>query len=145
MALSSMTDEKVVQTYTLGGRIFRMPKSRLPELIEKALKSGLSFRDIRRRAGNQIPLSTLNSLHKGRSDNPNLTTATICALAKGLGESPSVVFEAVIGRSTIAVKDDSLRQLVEDFAALPARDREELRLTLDMLKAEVLRRLHRDT
>ena len=142
--MSIGTDEKHVQTYTLRSSITRMPKSRLPELIQKVLESGLSFRDIRRRAGNQIPLSTLNSLHKGRVAMPNLTTATILALAKGTGCSPTEVFEATIGRTTIAVKDESLRQLVEDFATLPTRDREELKPILEMLKAEVQRRLDRN-
>lgn len=120
-----------------------MPKSRLPELIQKALDSGLSFRDIRRRSGDKVPLSSLNAFHKGRPAEPNLTTETICALAKGLGESPVTVFEAAIGRSVTGVKDESLRQTLEDFSSLPAKDRDELRLTIEMLKAEIQRRLDR--
>lgn len=142
--VSSRTDEKYALTYTLGSRILKMPKSRIPELIDKARDSGLSFRDIRRRAGDQIPLSTLNALHKNRPPNPNLTTETILALAKGLGESPTVVFDALIGKVSTGIRDESLRQFCEDFTKLPARDREELRPMIEMLTTEVQKRLDRD-
>lgn len=142
--MSSTTDEKHILTYTLGSKILKMPKSRIPELIDKARDSGLSFRDIRRRAGGQIPLSTLNALHKNRPPNPNLTTETILALAKGLGESPTVVFDALIGKVANGIRDESLKQFLEDFGTLSARDREELRPTIEMLKTEVQKRLDRN-
>jgi hypothetical protein len=121
-----------------------MPKSRLPELIDKAKAAGLSYRDIQRRAGGetQIAHSTLYSAHKGDSD--NLTLNKLLALARGLGESPITVFEAAIGKPSTGIKDDSLRQLVEDFARLPARDRDELRIMIEMLRTEVQNRLDRN-
>lgn len=119
-----------------------MPKSRLPDLIEKAKAAGLSLRDIRRRGGGQIPISTISNLHKGNYQ--NLTVETILELAKGIGESPTVVFEALIGKSATSVKDESLRQLLEDFASLPARDREDLSVLIDSLKQQVQARLDRD-
>ena len=121
-----------------------MPKSRLPELIDKAKASGLSYRDIQRRAGGegQIAVSTIQLAHKGVAD--NLTLNKILALAKGLGESATVVFEAAIGKSSNGVKDESTRQFLEDFSRLPARDKQELAPTLEMLKAEVQRRLDRN-
>ena len=122
----------------------RVPKSRLPELIEKAKKSGLTFRDIQRRSGGQLPLSSLNAWHKGRPPNPNLTVETILALAKGTGESPTVVFEAVIGKSSSTIKDETMEQLLEDFGRLSPRDREDLRLIINMLKTEIQNRLDRD-
>lgn len=121
-----------------------MPKTRLAELMEKALRSGLSFRDIRRRSGNQITLGSLNTWHKSET-NLNLTTASIISLAKGMGESPTTVFEAVIGReSKSAGLSDSTRQLLEDYERLPLKDRNELRPTLEMVRAEIQRRLDRN-
>ena len=143
--MSIVSNEKSFLPYTLSTKIGQMAKSQLPELIRKAKSAGLSFRDIQRRAGGDkaIALSTLNQMDKGKAD--NLTLQKILALAKGLGESPTVVFEAAIGKAPAAFKDDSIRQFLENFANLPARDREELRLSLEMLMAEVQRRLDRDT
>lgn len=121
-----------------------MPKSRLPELIDKAKSAGLSYRDIQRRAGgeSQIAVSTIQAAHRGRSD--NLTLSKILALAKGLGESSIVVFEAAIGRVSNGTKDESFRQLLDDFARLSARDKQELGPIIDMLRAEVQKRLDRN-
>ena len=121
-----------------------MPKSRLPELIDKAKATGLLYRDIQRRAGgeSQIAVSTIQSAHKGQSD--NLTLSKILALAKGLGESSTVVFEAAVGRVLNGTKDESFRQLLDDFTQLPARDKQDLGPTIEMLKAEVQKRLDRD-
>lgn len=128
-------------------KMTRMPQSRLPELIEKARESGLTFRKIRSRSGDQIPLSTLNALHKNRPPNPNLTIETILALAKGLGEAPSVVFEAAIGRVAPEITDETVGQLLEDLSSLSAKQREDPRLVvvLEMLKTEVQRLLDSDS
>jgi len=146
--VSSKTYKENVLTYTVGAKMSSMPKSRLPELIEKARKSGLTFRDIRRRSGDQIPLSSHNAWHKSRPPNPNLTTETICALAKGMGESPTEVFEAVIGKGTATgtIKDESLRQVLEDFGRLSSRDQNDplLRAILEMFRTEIQKRLDRN-
>lgn len=123
-----------------------MPKSRLPELIDKARATGLSYRDIQRRAGGdkQIAHSTLYAAHKGESE--NLTLKKILALAKGLGESPTTVFEAAIGKISVPLEDESLRQVLEDFSRLPKRDQHDplLRAIVEMLRAEIQKRLDRD-
>lgn len=141
--MSSRTDKKSNQTYTLEYNISPMPKTKLAELIDKALKSGLTFRKIRSRSGNQITLGSLNTWHKG-DKNPNMTTASILALAKGMGESPTTVFEAVIGRESKTALSDSTRQWLEDFDRLAPKDRNELKPTMEMLRAEIQRRLDRD-
>lgn len=145
-SVSSKTYNKSVLTYTLDVKMHSMPKSRLPELIDKARSSGLTFRDIRRRSGDQIPLSTLNALQKGKDPTPNLTTETIMALAKGLGESPTIVFEAAIGKGPTGIKDESLAQIFEDLLRLSARDRQDPHIVviLEMLRTEVQKRLDRD-
>ena len=116
-----------------------MARTGLPQLIDKALASGLSFRDIHRRAGGTPSLSTLNLLHKGRQT--NLTVESVVALAKGLGESPTVVFEAAVGRSPNVIRDESLKQILEDFAKLPARERDELEVLIESLKHQIQVRL----
>lgn len=141
--MSSRTDKKIIQTYRVEAKISPVPKTRLAELIEKALRSGLTFRDIRRRSGNQITLGSLNTWHKGEK-NPNLTTASVQALAKGLGESPTTVFEAVIGREPKTALSDSTRQWLEDFDRLTTKDRNELKPIMEMLRADIQRRLDRD-
>lgn len=140
--MSSKTDKENNQTYKLDITISAMPKTKLAELIEKALKSGLTFRKIRSRSGNQITLGSLNSWHKGEK-NPNMTTASILALARGMGESPTTVFEAVIGRESKTALADATRQWLEDFEQLTVKDRNELKPTMDMLRAEIQRRLDR--
>lgn len=77
--VSTITNRKNILTYTLESTVEGMPKSRLPELIDKAKSTGLSLRDIQRRAGGQIPPSTISKLHKGRP--ANVTLETIMALA----------------------------------------------------------------
>ena len=123
-----------------------MGKSRLPELIDKVKAAGLSYRDIQRRAGGetQIAHSTLYAAHKGESD--NLTLKKILALAKGLGESPTVVFEAAIGKQPAELKVESVRQALEDFSRLPQRDQNDplLLAILEMFRTEVQKRLDRD-
>src|SRR6185369_15331969 len=98
-----------------------MPKSRLPDLIDKAKATGLSYRDIQRRAGGetQIAVSTIQLAHKGVAD--NLTLNKILALAKGLGESATVVFEAAIGKPSGSVRDETFRQFLDDFSRLSVR------------------------
>jgi transcriptional regulator with XRE-family HTH domain len=123
-----------------------MPKSRLPELIDKAKASGLSYRDIQRRAGGvkQIAHSTLYAAHKGESE--NLTLKRILALAKGLGESPITVFEAAIGKSPTELKDENVRQVLEDFSRLSPKDQNDplLKVMVEMLRTEIQKRLDRD-
>lgn len=123
-----------------------MPKSRLPELIDKVRATGLSYRDIQRRAGGdkQIAHSTLYLAHKGESE--NLTLKKILALAKGLGESPTTVFEAAIGKTPVPLEDEALRQVLDDFSRLPKRDQHDplLRAIVEMLRTEIQKRLDRD-
>ena len=142
--LSIVSNKKVIQSYTSEVKISAMPKTRLPELIDKAKSAGLSYRDIQRRAGGegQIAVSTIQLAHKGFAD--NLTLNKILALAKGLGESATVVFEAAMGKPSNGVKDDSFRQLLDDYSRLPARDKGDLSAIIEMLKAEVQKRLDRN-
>lgn len=144
--VSILSNKKIIQSNITEVRIRTMPKSRLPELIDKAKAAGLSYRDIQRRAGGekQIAHSTLYSAHKGESE--NLTLKKILALAKGLGESPSVVFEAAIGKSPTGLKDETVRQVLEDFSRLSLRDQNDplLQAILEMFRAEVQKRLDRD-
>jgi hypothetical protein len=144
--LSIVSNKKVIQSYTSEVRIASMAKSRLPELIDKAKAAGLSYRDIQRRAGGetQIAHSTLYAAHKGESE--NLTLKKILALAKGLGESPITVFEAAIGKAPSDLKDESVRQVLEDFSQLSPRDQNDplLRAILEMFRTEIQKRLDRD-
>lgn len=144
--LSIVSNKKIIKSYSEDIRIRTMPKSRLPELIDKAKSAGLSYRDIQRRAGGekQIAHSTLYAAHKG--DSENLTLKKILALAKGLGESPVTVFEAAIGRSHTELKDEAVRQVLEDFERLPARDQHDplLRAILEMFRTEIQKRLDRN-
>lgn len=144
--VSILSNKKVVLLNSVSVRIESMPKSRLPELIDKARASGLSYRDIQRRAGGekQIAHSTLYAAHKGESE--NLTLKKILALARGLGESPVTVFEAAIGKTQTELKDESVRQVLEDFSQLPARDQNDplLRAIVEMLRSEIQKRLDRN-
>lgn len=129
------------EKYDLSDNVRGMARSGLPQLISKALASGLSFRDIHKNSGRKVSLGQLNSWHKGTS--ANMTVETVVALAKGLGESPTVVFEAVVGRSPNVLRDDSLKQILEDFTTLSARDHDELEVLIDCLKHQVQKRLRR--
>lgn len=144
--MSRLSNKNFIKSYTAEVRIASMPKSRLPELIDKAKEAGLSYRDIQRRAGGekQIAHSTLYSAHKGESE--NLTLKKILALAKGLGESPITVFEAAMGKTPTDLKDESVRQVLEDFSRLPAKDQNDplLRAILEMFRTEIQKRLDRD-
>jgi transcriptional regulator with XRE-family HTH domain len=142
--VSRVSNKKIIQSYSAEVTISDMPKSRLPDLIDKAKATGLSYRDIQRRAGgeSQIAVSTIQLAHKGQSD--NLTLNKILALARGLGESPTVVFEAAIGKVSTGVRDESFRQLLEDFARLRPRDKDELAPIFEMLRTEIQKRLDRN-
>jgi hypothetical protein len=52
-----------------------------------------------------------------------------------------VIFEAAIGKVTTGVKDESFRQLVEDFERMRSRDKDDLAPILEMLKTEIQKRL----
>jgi hypothetical protein len=144
--VSILSNKKVIKSHSVEVRIASMPKSRLPELIDKAKASGLSYRDIQRRAGGekQIAHSTLYAAHKGESE--NLTLNKILALAKGLGESPITVFEAAMGKSPTELKDETVRHVLEDFSRLSLKDQNDplLRAILEMLRTEIQKRLDRD-
>lgn len=141
---SNLTNKNVIESYTSRVRIFPMPKSRLPELIEKAKSAGLSYRDIQRRAGgeSQIAVSTIQLAHTGQAD--NLTLSKILALARGLGESPIVIFEAAMGKISAGVQDEAFRQLLEDYTKLPKGDKDDLGTIIEMLRSEIQKRLDRD-
>lgn len=118
-----------------------MPKVGLPELIDRYLKAGGSFRDIQKESGGKLKLSSLNRWHK--TPRANLTVESIVLLAKALHLSPTVVFEATAGTSDTIVLSDSLKNTLADFESLSARAQAELEPLIESLKQQVEKRLHR--
>lgn len=139
--MSIGANKKVAEANSPAVILPEMPKSRLPELIERAMRNlDLSYREIehRSRRGSEEGISSnyVQELHRGHKQG-NLTIAKIIALARGLGESPITVFEAVSGKLHTGVHEKSLAQIIEDYAELPVRDREELKLMIELLRKEI--------
>ncbi len=112
-------------------------QSAIAELIENC---GLSYRDIERASGGKIKFNTISDYKTNPHPNPELDT--ILALAKGMGVSPSIVFEAFCGTrpGRLGVRSDYLREALEAYEALPQTDREQLSTTVEMLIGEIMRR-----
>lgn len=140
--MSSIANNKFVMANTILATLRQMPKSRLPELIAKRMEDAdLSFRDVEKRSGDKISANYVHDLRNGKYDPLNVAVSKLVALAKGLGESPIVIFEAVLGKGPNGIKDETLAQMLEDYASLPAREREELQLLIEVLREKIQERL----
>jgi transcriptional regulator with XRE-family HTH domain len=123
-----------------------MPKNtELGALIKRVREEkGITYEEISRVSGGLISKNYVHNLEKGSLDNKRMVVGSdrILGLAKGLGESPSVVFEAVIGvtAKNSTPRDETLKQMLEDYSNLSARDRDELKLLLEMLRKEIYER-----
>lgn len=141
--MSSRADKESWVADTLSGKLAAMPRSRLGQLILKGRERlNLTYRDVVRLSGNRISKSYVETLEKSEAD-PVIANDKIVGLAKAFGEPPEVVFLASIGKGNNGIKDSTLAQMLEDFSRLPSRDREELRLMIEMLRKEIHTRLNR--
>lgn len=127
-----------------------MPKIHpLAELISRRVDEGvtdrLTYEEIERRSGGRISASYVNELRNGKKDPSKMRADKIVGLARALGESASVVFEAAIGHPQTQLRDKTVEQLLGDFMSLPARDREELRYIYNHFHEKVQDKLNRDT
>lgn len=132
-----------------------MPKVTIPDLIGKRVDSSvpkaqrMTYEEIASSSGGRISSSHVNDLRNGKKDPRKLTAEKIVGLAKGLGEHPTVVFEAAVGDLYTGLKDASVAQVVTDFLELPAKERGDAEFAFRLLKEKVdqakLRRSNRNT
>lgn len=124
----------------------------LAELIAARVDEGvadrLTYDEIERRSGGRISASYVNELRNARKEPLKMSVGKILGLAKALGESPSVIFEAALGHPQTQLRDKSVEQLLTDFMSLPAREREELRYIYNHFHEKVqekVEKLHRNS
>lgn len=127
-----------------------MPKTHpLAQLIgsrvDEGVENRITYDEIGRRSGGRISGSYANELRNGQKNPTKMSVEKIIGLAKALGESPLVIFEAAMGRAQTQIRDKSVEQLVDDFSSLPARDREELRYIYNHFHEKVQEKLNRNT
>lgn len=125
-----------------------MPKNHpLAELIGSRVDEGvpnrMTYDEVGKRSGGRISGNYVNELRHGVKDPAKLSVSRIIGLAKAFGESPLVIFEAAMGKPQTHIRDESLEQLLSDFAQLASKDREELRYIVDHLHAQIRERKER--
>lgn len=153
--LSILTYEKIAIADAACDSIRPMPKVTIPDLIGKRVDPSvpktqrMTYEEIAQSSGGRISPSHINDLRNGKKDPRKLTAEKIVGLAKGLGEHPTVVFEAAIGDLYAGLKDASVAQVITDFLELPAKERGDAEFAFRLLKEKVaeakLRRSNRNT
>jgi hypothetical protein len=134
-----------------------MPKVSLSDLIAKRVgpsvpkATRLTYEEIAERSGGLISATHINDLKVGRRDPKRLTVEKILALAKGLHESPVVVFEACTGELYPGLNDATVAQLLSDYSELRSKGRAntDLEFAMRLLREKVEQALqaksHRNT
>lgn len=148
LGVSIPAKEKIAVANVSDIRIRRMPKLHpLAELIaarvDEGVKDRLTYEDIERRSGGRISKNYVNELRNGKKAPLKMSVGKILGLAKGLGESPGVIFDAAMGLPQSQLRDKSVEQLLTDFTSLPARDREELRYIYNHFHEKVQEKLEK--
>lgn len=144
--MSTASNKKVWGANESETTISDMPKNtELGNLIKRVREEkGITYEEISRASGGLISKNYVHNLEKGSLANKRMVVGSdrILGLAKGLGESPTVVFEAVIGMTpkNSLPRDETLKQMLEDYSELPSRDRDELKLLMEMLRTEIYKR-----
>ena len=122
-----------------------MPRTHpLAQLIASRTDPGvpnrMTFDELATLSGGRISGNYANELRNGKKDPASLSVRKIIGLAKALGESPTVIFDAAMGKPQTQLRDESLEQLLNDFSELSTRDRQEVRYIVDHLHAQIQER-----
>ena len=122
-----------------------VPKPDLADFIAAIRKrKQLTLLDIKQASGGRISENYIHELEQGKNDPESLSVRKIKALAKGMEESPFTVFARAGGiKPDTPIKDEGLKELLEGYLSLPAKDREEMRFTIELLRKEVRERRSR--
>lgn len=151
--MSTLVNKKIAVANVSDIRMRRMPKQQLhplAELIAQRVDEGvvdrLTYDEVERRSGGRISASYVNELRNGKKDPSRLRVDKIIGLAKGLGESPVVVFEAAIGLPHTQLRDKTVEQLLADFMSLSSHDRNDpvLRYAYNQFHEKVQEKLNRN-
>lgn len=148
--VSIPANKKVATANVTHIRMRRVPRTQphpLAEIIGSRVDEGvpnrMTYDEIAKRSGGKISANYVNELRNGIKDPAKLSVIKIIGLAKGLGESPVVIFRAAMGQRQTHLGEESAEQVIADFSELPAKDREELRFIYDHFRAQVQERKDR--
>lgn len=154
-ALSIGADEKTAIADSDYASIPLMPKVTIPDLIGRRVDPSvpkaerLTYEELAERSGGRISATHINDLRLGKKSPRKLTVEKLIGLAKALGDSRLVVFEAATGELGAELKDATVAQVLADFSEIPARDRGDAEFAFRLLKekveqAKARRRSHRN-
>lgn len=117
-------------------KVEEMPKSQLPEFLKARIGKGkLTASEVAKRGG--IAVSYVSELLSGQKDPLSMTGDAILRLAKGLDESPVLVWRAIIGKLKPALKGEALSQILEDYERLEPRAQADLEFVVQQLRKMV--------
>jgi hypothetical protein len=123
--------------------IRQMPKVTVADLIARRVDpsvpkgSRLTYDEIAERSGGRISSTHVNDLKNKKKFPEKLTVEKVVGLARGLGESPVVVFEAASGDLQPGLKEPTLAKLLADFSALSPKQRENVEFAVRMLRERI--------
>lgn len=140
MSIAALKKIAIADNY--WGSIRRMAKVTLADLIARRVESApkasrLTYDEIAERSGGRISSTHVNDLKNLKKFANKLTVEKVVGLAKGLGESPLVVFEAACGELQTGLKDSTLAQLLADFSELTPKQRENLEFAIRLLREKI--------
>jgi transcriptional regulator with XRE-family HTH domain len=126
MSLSIVAKQKFSIEKKNCDSISEMPKSQLRDFLNARIgsKPKMTAMEVSERGG--IAYSYISELKSGAKKPDSLTVDAIIRLAKGLNESPAIVFLAAIGKLETGLRDEDLQQTMEEFSRLDKKSRNEL-------------------
>jgi hypothetical protein len=146
MATLSIVANKKFSTAKINrDNIPAMPKSQLREFLNARVgpKPKMTAMEVSERGG--IAYSYISELKNGHKDADSLTVDAIVRLAKGLNESPTVVFLAAIGKLDAGLRDEDIQQTLEEFSRLDKKSRNELEFMHEQFRKMIRDRLTRNS
>jgi transcriptional regulator with XRE-family HTH domain len=138
--VSILANEKISIAKDSYDSIALMSRSQLPEFLQARIggKGKMTATEVAERGG--LAVGYLNDLKNDKKDGLSCSADIILRLAKGLNEPPAVVFQAAIGQYKSGLKDESVIQVLEEFASLDPRSRNDLEFIFEQFKRMVRER-----
>lgn len=145
MSLSIVAKKKFSIEKDNCDSISEMAKSQLRDFLNVRIgtKPKMTAMEVSERGG--IAYSYISELKNGHKAGDSLTVDAILRLAKGLRESPLVIFKAATGTLESGLRDEDIQQTLDEFSRLNTKSRNELEFMHEQFRKMIRERLDRDT
>lgn len=144
MPLSIVAKQKFSIEKINRDNISEMPKSQLRDFLNARIgpKPKMTAMEVSERGG--IAYSYISELKNGHKPADSLTVDAILRLAKGLRESPLIIFKAATGNLESGLRDEDLQQTLEEFSELDKKSRNELEFIHEQFRKMIRERSTRN-